>query len=117
MNEKQAVESTYYDKCSVRRKSTTLSAYKVTSQAYATVHTDLPCALSKKELGNANKVTVENEINYNSILFLPPEYTIIAGDEITVTITANGEIRKYKAGEPMVYPTHQEVQLLRFVKA
>lgn len=112
MDEKEILESTYWDTCDVFRNTETETEDGETVFQEQQVHSGLPCALSKASNGyNANQ-DVPNEIKYASVLFLSPNYLILAGDKIIIT-QENGIQRTFKAGEAFVYSSHQEIPLLR----
>ena len=120
MTEKEILETTYFDLCTVKRKVKTVnSTTKVSSLAYATVtgYSNLKCALSEKGLKATNQTDTKNGIVYTSVLFISPIYLIKAGDAIEVTLAANSETRKFYASEPIVYSSHQEVLISRNDKA
>ncbi|MGG4344927.1 ABC transporter ATP-binding protein [Paenibacillus lautus] len=85
--------------------------------------TDQPCRISQKSMaiGQNNQSDAQNDIQYETKLFIAPELEIKQGDMMEVTrgkITAAGwepiaPTRKYTAGEPFIYPTHQEISLQR----
>ncbi|GJM73001.1 hypothetical protein HMSSN036_52170 [Paenibacillus macerans] len=85
------------------------------------VYSDQACRISQKALGRNGQTEAQNDIAYETKLFIAPELEIKQGDMLEVTrgrITAAGwepiaATRKYTSGEPFIYPTHQEVSLER----
>lgn len=77
----------------------------------APIYTDQACRISQKALGTNGQSEAQNDIRYETKLFIAPELEIKQGDEVIVT---RGTVtRKYQAGEPFPYPSHQEVSLQR----
>lgn len=75
-----------------------------------TVYKDVPCNMSQGSLSKDNQTETANEISYSSRLFINPEIVIKQGDIIEVT--QYNRVTTHKAGEPFVYPSHQELDLL-----
>jgi hypothetical protein len=84
---------------------------KETKQVLQPVHVDRPCRISQRALGTNGQTEAQNDIRYETKLFIAPELEIRQGDSIEVT--RGGVMRRYTAGEPFVYSTHQEVSLQR----
>lgn len=74
-----------------------------------------PCFLSQKALGANNQTEPVNKIAYETKLFISPDIEIIQGD--TVEVTRGSLKRTYTAGEPFIYPSHQEISIQRKDKA
>lgn len=72
---------------------------------------DQPCRISQRALGTNNQTEAQNNIQYETKIFVAPEFPIQQGNMLTVT--RDGVERKYHAGEPFKYPTHQEVSIQR----
>ncbi|KNY25000.1 hypothetical protein [Pseudobacteroides cellulosolvens] len=75
---------------------------------------NMPCRISQKELNSPiqSQTPTENNISYEIKLFCSIDYELKTGDRIE--ITRNGKVIKtYEAGEPFLYPTHQELLLHR----
>ncbi|MDQ0175993.1 ABC transporter ATP-binding protein [Bacillus chungangensis] len=107
---RKAIEKTYEDKVSISR----YEKFKVggeTKHELHVIYKDQPCRLSQKALGSNNQSDAQNDITYETKLFISPDLEILQGDEIEVT---KGTMkRKYTAGEPFIYQSHQEVTLSR----
>ncbi|PEL12671.1 ABC transporter ATP-binding protein [Bacillus sp. AFS017336] len=114
MNEMEALESTYWDKCDVWRDVETVVNNRdsfVPQQLYSSIK----CALSKPANTtrlNTNQTEEQNQIDYTFILFLSPSYDLKTGDEIRVTTSMNQQFELI-AGEPFKYPSHQVVTVHR----
>lgn len=72
---------------------------------------DQPCRISQRTLGTNNQTEAQNNIQYETKIFIAPEIEFKQGSMLTVT--RKGVERKYHAGEPFIYPTHQEVSIQR----
>lgn len=69
------------------------------------------CRISQRALATMNQTEAQNNIQYETKLFIAPEVDIQQGDLLQVT---RGAVqRKYEAGEPFLYPTHQEISIQR----
>lgn len=117
-----AIETTYTDRATIYRyKEVEDPNSKTTKLAPVPVYSDQPCRISQKALGRNGQTEAQNDILYETKLFIAPEAEILQGDMLEVTrgrMTAAGwepiaATRKYTAGEPFIYPTHQEVSLER----
>lgn len=75
------------------------------------VYTSIPCRLSQMGLAKNQQTPAQNDIRYDAKLFCSPEWEILQGDVIDVT--RGSRIRRFVAGEPFPYPTHQEIELQR----
>jgi len=109
---RRAIERMYTDKVTVYRyvqvKDPVTKETKLVPQLVYTTH---PCRISQRALGQNNQTEAQNEIRYETKLFIAPELDIRQGDLFEV---ARGTVtRRYTAGEPFVYPTHQEVSIQR----
>lgn len=114
------IERMYTDKATVLRGKGVKTDYGETrpekpGEPGTVVYESQPCYLSQKALGSNNQTTVQNNVLYETKLFIAPELDIQQGDLITVE--KGSRVRNYTAGEPFVYPTHQEISLERKEKA
>lgn len=75
------------------------------------VYEDVPCRISQVTLDMDRQTETVNEVLYETKLFISPDIKIKKGDVIEVT--RRGVTREYKAGEPFVYHSYQEVSLQR----
>jgi hypothetical protein len=109
---RRVIERLYTDRATIYRyvpvKDPVTKETKLVLQA---VYSDQPCRISQRVLGQNNQTEAQNEIRYETKLFIAPEVEIRQGDLLEVT---RGNVtRRYTAGEPFVYPTHQEVSIQR----
>lgn len=117
-----AIETMYTDRVTVYRHEKVMDPItketKLVPVAFVENH---PCRISQKALGQNNQSDAQNDIRYETKLFLDPEQEIRQGDMLLVTRgqiidaewTLIAPTRKYTAGEPFIYPTHQEVSIQR----
>ncbi|BBH19824.1 phage protein [Paenibacillus baekrokdamisoli] len=121
-----ALERIYEDRVTISRHVPFVKPNKQTVLQLQAIYMDQPCRLSQTGLGKNSQSPAQNAIQYESKLFLAPELELKQGDEIEVTrgrvtvegwILLPGQPRTFTAGEPFLYPTHQEVSLQRKEKA
>lgn len=119
---RQAIERMYTDRCTISRPTKSKDpTTKETKLLPVQIYADQPCRLSQKQQAQNGQTEAQNDVRYESKLFISPELDIRQGDEIEVTrghLTAAGWMpiaapRQYQAGEPFPYPTHQEISLQR----
>lgn len=111
MTEREAIESTYFDRCSTtRRVAGKDPATKQTKQTEVAVLRDIPCALSQDKAGELSLSGDSGKAAGNYTLFHAPECDIQKGDKITVT-TAVGQSFTLWAGKPFLYISHAETPL------
>lgn len=109
-----ALEETYEDKVKIKRYEKT----KVNGETkfdWVLKLTDMPCRISQKALATNGQTDTVNQIAYETKLFISPDIEVLQGDIIEVT--RGSQMRMYTAGEPFLYPTHQEISLQRREKA
>lgn len=109
---RRAIEKFYTDRCTISR----YQDYKdpVTKQTKlqpVTIYDDKPCRISQRALGANSQTEAQNEIAYETKMFIAPEIEVRQGDAIEVT--RSGVSRTYEAGEPFLYPSHQAISLQR----
>ncbi|MDF2722104.1 MAG: transporter ATP-binding protein [Paenibacillus sp.] len=108
-----AIEKLYEDRATISRQ-TKVKVNGETVLQPVEVYADQPCRLSQKQLGTDGQTEPQNDIRYDSKLFIAPELEIKQGDTIAVTRAATGRSETYTAGEPFPpYRTHQELLLRR----
>jgi len=83
----------------------------ITEEKTVLKYADQPCRISQKALATNGQTDAQNDIQYETKLFIAPELDIMQGDLLEVTRGA--VTRRYSAGEPFLYPTHQEVSIQR----
>lgn len=116
---RREIEKLYEDECTISRyvKKQKASGAIGLSEDPQPVYVDQPCRLSQKALGSNDQTDIQNNIAYETKLFISPDITILQGDIIQVTRRRSSIVHTYTAGEPFLYPTHQEVSLQREGKA
>lgn len=112
---RKRLEKTYEDKATISRYGKVKKPNGETKNELAPVYVDQPCRISQKALAVNGQREAQNEISYETKLFIAPELVIMQGD--TVEVTRGHTKTTYKAGEPFPYPTHQEIILQRKDKA
>lgn len=108
----RAIEKLYEDTCTISRYSQVRDP--VTGETileYAPIYIDQPCRISQRTLGTNGQTEAQNDVQYETKLFISPALEIKQGDEIEVT--RGNSTQKYQAGEPFPYPTHQEISIQR----
>lgn len=113
---RRMIEKMYDDRASIKRYVEEDDPITTeTKLGLFLVYENVPCRISRIALATNRQSETVNEIFYETKLFIAPEYEIRQGDVIEVT---RGTIKRvYKAGEPVVYLTHQEVSLQREANA
>ena len=105
------IEKMYESTCSVWQFSRVYDkATHSTKMKKIALFENIPCHVSYGISGAAKQTDTIAVIGQNITLYLPPEYAVPAGSEIT--IETQGRITKYESsGEPAVYQSHQEISL------
>ncbi|ARF70348.1 ABC transporter ATP-binding protein [Paenibacillus larvae subsp. pulvifaciens] len=101
----------YEDIATIRRYEDVDKPNGSTKNEPVIIYRDQPCHISQKALGVNNQKDAQNNIAYETKLFISPELDIHQGD--VVEIKRGTLSREFTAGEPFPYPTHQEVALQR----
>lgn len=109
------IESTYFHRVNVYRTTDVVDEWGETVQTRVLVYEKIPCAVSFTNPNDRNKAPIvfagreTNKLEYHHKLYVNPRYKFIAGDEVENLET--GIV--YLIGEPMIYPSHQEIAMLR----
>ena len=105
------IEKMYESTCSVWQFSRVYDkATHSTKMKKVALFENIPCHVSYGISGAAKQTDTIAVIGQSITLYLPPEYAVPAGSEIT--IETQGRITKYESsGEPAVYQSHQEISL------
>ena len=105
------IEKMYESTCSVWQFSRVYDkATHSTKMRKIALFESIPCHVSYGISGAAKQTDTIAVIGQSITLYLPPEYAVPAGCEIT--IEAQGRTTKYESsGEPAVYQSHQEISL------
>jgi len=113
---RRKIERLYEDRASISRYGEYTDPHTTeTKLGLVLVYENVPCRLSRLGMGTNRQTETVNEIAYETKLFISPDYEIKQGDVIEVT---RGTVKRvYKAGEPVVYLTHQEISLQRGANA
>lgn len=109
---RKAIEKLYTDRCTIYEYQSVWDPNKGEDvQKPVPIVVDQPCRISQKALGTNGQTEAQNNIAYETKIFVAPELEINQGSMLT--IVRNGVERKYHAGEPFMYPTHQEISIQR----
>ena len=109
MTDIEILESTYFDKCTIKRKEKIKNADTgVTETKEVIIVEDVKCALSKKDIQVMTSDGIGN-LAFSHLLFLNPNVDIQEGDMIKVT--SIGKISIYLASKPFYYSSHSETLL------
>ena len=107
MTDIEILESTYFDKCTIKRKLKAKNENTgVTETVEKIIAENVKCALSKKDTPIMMSDGV-GKLAFSHLLFLNPNIDIQEGD--TVEVATMGKISIYLASKPFYYPSHIEV--------
>ncbi len=109
MTDIEILESTYFDKCTIKRKVKTKNENTgVTETVEEIIAENVKCALSKKDVPIMTSDGV-GKLAFSHLLFLNPSIDIQEGD--TVEVATMGKISIYLASKPFYYSSHMEISL------
>ena len=109
MTDIEILESTYFDKCTIKRKVKAKNENTgVTETVEKIIAENVKCALSKKDVPVMTSDGV-GKLAFSHLLFLNPNIDLQEGD--TVEVTVMGEISIYLATKPFYYSSHSETLL------
>ena len=109
MTDIEILESTYFDKCTIKRKEKIKDVNTgVTETKEVIIAEDVKCALSKRDIQTMNSDGV-GTLAFSHLLFLNPNINLQEGD--TVEVTSMGKISIYLASKPFYYSSHSETLL------
>ena len=109
MTDIEILESTYFDKCTIKRKEKIKNPNTgVTETKEVIIVENAKCALSKKDIQTMNVEGIGN-LAFSHLLFLNPNINLQEGD--TVEVASMGKISIYLASKPFYYSSHSETLL------
>ena len=109
MTDIEILESTYFDKCTIKRKEKIKNPITgVTETKEIIIVEDVKCALSKKDIQTMN-VDGIGALAFSHLLFLNPNINLQEGD--IVEVSSIGKISIYLASKPFYYSSHSETLL------
>lgn len=114
---RRAIEQLYEDRADVYRMVDVKQPNHTTKSMRTLILGDQECRLSRDQMPKNGQTPAQNDIRYDAKLFIGPDTVLMQGDEVIVRQRAGGPERKYTAGEPFVYPSHQEIILTRAERA
>lgn len=106
MTDIEILESTYFDKCTIKRKEKIKNPNTgVTETIEVIIAENVKCALSKKDVQTMSSDGV-GKLAFSHLLFLNPNVDLREGD--TVEVSSMGKISIYLASKPFFYSSHSE---------
>ena len=109
MTDIEILESTYFDKCTIKRKEKIKNPITgVTETKEKIIIENAKCALSKKDIQTMN-VDGVGALAFSHLLFLNPNINLQEGD--IVEVSSMGKISNYLASKPFYYSSHSETLL------
>ena len=109
MTDIEILESTYFDKCTIKRKEKIKNPNTgVTETKEIIIAEDVKCALSKKDIQTMNSDGI-GTLAFSHLLFLNPNINLQEGD--IVEVSGMGKISIYLASKPFYYSSHSETLL------
>ena len=111
MTDIEILESTYFDKCTIKRKVKAKNENTgVTETVEKIIAENVKCALSKSKKDTPIMTSDGvGKLAFSHLLFLNPNIDIQEGD--TVEVTTMGKISIYLASKPFYYSSHSETLL------
>ena len=110
MTDIEILESTYFDKCTIKRKEKVKNPITgVTETVEVIIVEDVKCALSTHNSDNAILVDGVGKVVQIHKLFLNPNINLQEGD--TVEVTSIGIKSIYLASKPFYYSSHSQTLL------
>ena len=108
MTDIEILESTYFDRCTIKRKEKIKNPDTgVTETKEVIITEDAKCALSTHNSDNAMLVDGVGKVMQIHKLFLNPNINLQEGD--TVEVSSMGKISVYLASKSFYYSSHMEV--------
>ena len=109
MTDIEILESTYFDKCTIKRNEKIKNPDTgVTETKEVIIVENVKCALSKKDTPIMTSDGV-GKLAFSHLLFLNTNIDVQEGD--TVEVTTMGKISIYLASKPFYYSSHSETLL------
>ena len=109
MTDIEILESTYFDRCTIKRKEKIKNPNTgVTETVEKIIAENVKCALSKKDVQMMSSDGI-GKLAFSHLLFLNPNIDLQEGD--TVEVSSMGKISIYLASKPFYYQTHSETLL------
>ena len=110
MTDIEILESTYFDKCTIKRKEKIKNHITgVTETVEKIICENVKCALSTHNNDNAISVDGVGKVVQIHKLFLNPNINLQEGD--IVEVTSMGKTSSYLASKPFYYFSHSETLL------
>ncbi|MEA4831936.1 hypothetical protein SDC9_75301 [bioreactor metagenome] len=81
--ERAAIERTYEDTAIISRTTPQTGTNKITKSVPSVVYSNIICALSKGS-DKSEQTKAQNKIDYDAVVFSPPDFLILPGDKIAL---------------------------------
>ena len=108
MTDIEILESTYFDKCTIKRKEKIKNTITgVTETEEVIIAEDVKCAISTHNRDNTILVDGVGKAVQIHKLFLNPNINLQEGD--VVEVSSMGKMSSYLASKPFYYSSHMEV--------
>ena len=109
MTDIEILESTYFDRCTIKRKEKIKNPNTgVTETVEKIICENVKCALSKNDV-QSMQVDGIGKLSYSHLLFLNPNINLQEGD--TVEVSSIGKLSIYLASKPFYYSSHSQTLL------
>ena len=109
MTDIEILESTYFDKCTIKWKEKIKNPITgVTETIEKVIYENIKCALSIKDIQSMNSDGM-GTLAFSHLLFLNPNVDVREGD--IVEVSSMGKISIYLASKPFYYSSHSETLL------
>ena len=109
MTDIEILESTYFDKCTIKRKEKIKNPNTgVTETVEKIICENVKCALSKNDV-QAMQVDGMGKLSYSHTLFLHPDLDLQEGD--IVEVSSIGRLSIYLTSKPFFYSSHSQTLL------
>ena len=109
MTDIEILESTYFDRCTIKRKVKSKNENTgVTETVEKIIAGNVKCTLTNKDTPIMTSDGV-GKLAFSHLLFLNPNIDIQEGD--TIEVTTMGKISIYLASKPFYYSSHMEISL------
>lgn len=110
---RKALELGYFGVCDIFEFKEITNPDKSSSFSESLVSSGIACKLSYGTSGNSKDTAIASTVAQQILLFLSPDITVKTGSKIIVT--QNNITQTYEnSGEPLIFPTHQQIYLKLF---
>lgn len=110
---RKALELGYYGLCDILEFREIINLDKSSSFEEIIVEKDVPCKLSYGTTSNSKDTSIASTVTQQNVLFLSPDINVKTGSKIIVRQFNTNQTFE-NSGEPMMFPTHQQIYLKLF---